>query len=404
MAKLEDIASLLRVDIKLPSKQSSNQNITTGKKRRPWLDENDTKSPNTEKMGRNNPKDSSQTTKQNQTGFIDLVNKPNQTGFIDPVDQSGGKGSINPISEKGLINPSVECLINLENLRGNPLKVIVFLSAIIEDQKQRITKKTSLSEIMKNNDICRDSAKTALRFLCKNKVLTKEGFKGGVNGWSRYSINERIYFAILQKFQKGLINPVSETGFNCSSNINIINTITEINPFSSWEDVDVSLLANIGFNKNHLLQLKTKNTPQIVQESINHFAFGLQNNQKTKEYKDPVSVLIGVLRKGEAWIDAAYKTPHEIAMEKILIAKTAENERIKKTEEELKSIVYENWFSSLSEEELLLLCPATEIPNTIPEKIQKALRRKKAKELSQDYFAVNIWPEKLVEIKQGKAE
>ena len=32
----------------------------------------------------------------------------------------------------------------------------------------------------------------------------------------------------------------------------------------------------IGFSETQLMQLQSKNTPEIVQESIHHFAYGLE--------------------------------------------------------------------------------------------------------------------------------
>jgi len=49
--------------------------------------------------------------------------------------------------------------------------------------------------------------------------------------------------------------------------------------------------------------MKKYNTPQIVQESINQFSFGFNHNSQIKKYANPLLVFMGVLRKGEAWIE-----------------------------------------------------------------------------------------------------
>ena len=59
----------------------------------------------------------------------------------------------------------------------------------------------------------------------------------------------------------------------------------------------MSLLEPQGFKKAHLLQLKNVNIPEVVQESINHFAFALQHNEKVKTYQTPLNVFMSVLKK-----------------------------------------------------------------------------------------------------------
>ena len=52
--------------------------------------------------------------------------------------------------------------------------------------------------------------------------------------------------------------------------------------FPDWKKINFEPLIEIGFSQTQLKQLATQNlnTPEIVQESINHFAFGLKNNEK----------------------------------------------------------------------------------------------------------------------------
>jgi hypothetical protein len=48
----------------------------------------------------------------------------------------------------------------------------------------------------------------------------------------------------------------------------------------------------------------------------------------------------------------------------------------------------------LTEEELLELCPESEVAVGIPEKIRLTMRRRKALDISKDYFDAEIWPKK----------
>ena len=127
-------------------------------------------------------------------------------------------------------------------------------------------------------------------------------------------ITKEIQGAAIQA-QKSLFNPLKSlnsdntpsniTGNNStysSSNSYNINTTTVLP--EEWEQIDITQLISIGFSKTQLLQLfqKQLNTPDVIQESIYHFAFCLENNPKAKAYSDPLNVLMGVLRKSGAWL------------------------------------------------------------------------------------------------------
>src|SRR5699024_4069842 len=90
-----------------------------------------------------------------------------------------------------------------------------------------------------------------------------------------------------------------------SSNINIIkNTTTKtarekVEKLSAeWQTIDHTVLAEIGFNNSHLLQLyKMANLdPIVVQDSIYHFAFDLKHNDKKTAIKgDILNYFMGIV-------------------------------------------------------------------------------------------------------------
>ena len=217
-------------------------------------------------------------------------------------------------------------------------------------------------------------------------------FQPGVKGWSKYSINKSVYEASLKhnNIEKNSNKALSEKG--AINNSNILNNTISGQKNLLWDEVTVSLLSHIGLTNKHLLQLRTKHTPSIVQDSINHFAFGLKNNKKTQSYEDPLSVFMGVLRKGELWIEKNYKSIKEINLEKMLCIKKAEIERANILEEDLFRLEFAKWQSSLTEDKLLELAPENDFID-LPKNIRKTLRRRKALELSKDYFFTEVWPE-----------
>ncbi|WP_131795885.1 hypothetical protein [Fluoribacter gormanii] len=170
-----------------------------------------------------------------------------------------------------------------------------------------------------------------------------------------------------------------------SSNYNIITTnlnrrLDQIPP--EWENINFEPLSHIGFSKTQIKQMIGKNDPTIVQESINHFAFGLEHNPKVKKYEDPLNVLMGVLRKGQAWVETDYRSAIEIAQQKLLDAKRAEMERKKSLEEEAYKLALSEWDSGITEQEREKITERTNGDLTPP-----------AAKLSK-YFREYIWPEK----------
>lgn len=380
MAKLEDIASILKVDIKSKRKTLTLGTPRAGRKRRPWFDSEE---------------NINSTRKNIESQFIDLSSITKGEGNL--IDQSYlSTGFINPVYkplfEKGFINRvSKPVIVNLENLRSNPLKLMLFLARNIQNNIEIITRRLTLTEIIISCEISRNSARTALRFLLKKNFIARVDFQPGVKGWSKYSINKSVYEAYLKTNynQKDSIDKKLYKKGSINSSI-FNNTIINKSHLLSWNEVTVSLLSHIGFTNKHLLQLKSKHTPALVQDSINHFAFGLKHSKKTQKYEDPLSVFMGVLRKGEMWIEQNYKSIEEINLEKILHIKKVEIERTNKLEEDLFKLEFTKWRSSLTEDNLLGLAPETNFLD-IPKRIRKTLRRRKALELSRDYFFTEVW-------------
>lgn len=346
MARLDDLLPELKDD------NSSNQIlpkkneliIPTGKKRRAWL------------------VDSSETTK----GSIDHIHKPEFSMNIPVIDEDS-KGSMNQVYK-----PELLCFADL---RSNPLQLFRFLfelSNSADDNYQ--TPRVKLRDMMLNINVSKDSARTALRFLLKQKFIERIEFQPGNLGWSRYQLNENICKELERGLSKGSITP-----FGASRSVAPVIDSTD-----PWDAIDFSCLESIGFNKKHLLQFKNKNTPDVVQESINHFAYSLKHNKKTKDYTNPLATLISVLKRGEAWIESNYQSPQELAQLKILEARKAELERKKTIEEDIYKIVFEEWKQNLSKDETESLAPDLRKRGDPTPPYAKL----------SSYFKENIWPEK----------
>lgn len=354
MARLDDLLPELKDDVS-PSQIhfKSESGTPTGKKRRAWLVDNFEDKAITEKKR-----------------VVDHIHKPDF-----PLDSTRDgedlKGSMNLVYKP--------CSLCFADLRSNPLQLFRFLFELAKKADDNYqTPRVKLREMMLNIDISKDSARTALRFLLKQKFIERIEFQPGSLGWSRYQLNKNIYKELERGLLKGSIDPFNEGRSRKAANL-FTDELSD-----PWEEIDFSSLESIGFNKKHLLQFKKKTTPEIVQESINHFSYGLQYSKKTKDYSNPVATLITVLKRGEAWIEPNYQSAQEIAQLKILEIKKAELERKKAIEEELYKVAFEEWQQTLSKEEIDSLAPDNRKRGDMtPPHVKLS-----------GYFKENIWPEK----------
>ncbi|GGF93820.1 hypothetical protein [Cysteiniphilum litorale] len=151
-------------------------------------------------------------------------------------------------------------------------------------------------------------------------------------------------------------------------NVTVIEP-TENNTLESdnddWANLDFSSLTEFGFTKRHVTQIKNFNknldadnqlTVDSVQESIEHYAWALQNRLEEMASYAPANNrlrgLIGVLKKGGNWTEANYKSPEDLAFEASLKAKEERLLKLKEQKERVFNIEFELWRESLTATEL----------------------------------------------------
>jgi hypothetical protein len=230
------------------------------------------------------------------------------------------------------------------------------------------------------------------RLILKNLINRNEGKKGR-GGFHAFSISESARNAFLE-YKRIIGNDTNDISKATNTNITHIHSnkngsILDEMP-EEWKNINIDFLKDIGFSENHLKQLyhKKLNIPLVIEESIKHFSFGLLNNPKVKQYQDPLNVLIGVLRKGQAWIESNYKSPQEIAQETLLEQKKAETERLIKLEKDSYETAFIHWQSGLSSEEIEIIVP---IGNKLLNKSEAIIPKKVRLKM---FFEKNIWPTK----------
>ena len=254
---------------------------------------------------------------------------------------------------------------------------------------------------MKNLDLSRDSVKTGMRFLIKNKLVAKIELKVGKNGWSKYSIDKNLYKNISKSIQKGSIDPFIYKGSISSSSLNIKTTT---NLPQDWLDINFDPLSHIGFTKNHLEQLhKTeKYSPQDIQNSIYYFAFDLKHNGRAEKItrSSPIAYFISTLKNhGLIVAPKNYESPQDRAMREYLEREKEIQKKREEMEKELFETTFFEWKGQLNEDEVDQIIP-TEIKH-------KKVSGPKVAALRQ-HFRENIWPKKrtllIAEIEKTKED
>ncbi len=309
---------------------------------------------------------------------------------------------VDNIRDNKLDNSTDNVLDNVENtifltdsirkLSGIQRKIFFYVIDLCSSRGQLQSNPILTNDLAEIADCSFGSAKTSLiRLINKNLLIRKKG-KASKGGHIILAITKEIQTAALQA-QRFNLNKYKElyTG-NRIDNIlgNVSNNIIDNNPLTSssniyinttthvdtelpedWFEINIEPLSEINFTIKQLKQLfKLKiTTPEIVQESINHFAFGLKNNLKFKNYNDPLNVLMGVLRKGDVWIEANYESPQVIAQRKIIEQRKIEQAIKKQLEENAFKLGLADWRQSLSTEELERIS-AKKVGDVTPESIR----------------------------------
>ena len=284
--------------------------------------------------------------------------------------------------------------INIQALSGLQLNIFNKILTMKNKVNKEYFAQLNTSSLAKELNMDIRSLRVSIdRLVQKNLLIRENGFMGR-NGSCNFKIPNHIL-----KY-KDEIDSVKKTSFELTdiynNNITTITSITktenstetlsEVNDW--WNKLNINQIEEYGFQKAQFKQLAGLNKFEIVQESINHFAWGLKYNSKNEKYKiNPSRVLLTVLKRGEPWIEDGYQDPEELAMARILDSKKKSAERKKKLEDEMYTFSLQEWMDSLT---------SKEIEKIVPNERQKGDLTPPKARLS-NYFKENIWSIKKTE-------
>jgi len=249
---------------------------------------------------------------------------------------------------------------NFSSLSGLQRIFLFFIYECCKKSGSRITEPLSIDNISISCGISKKSIqKTAQRLENKGKIK-REGFKVGRGGWTKYNLPVEVYNEIMRydnnKHISGLNIEHDTSGKTDKTHTDLlINSLPK-----AWMDIKYNYLEKIGFSDSQLKQLYNKklNTPEVIQSSINHFSFGLENRRdKFSKYTDPLSVIMSVLREGGSWIEKDYETPQSISLRKVIAEKRRQKEEYDRMIKELVELEFPDWRNRLSDEDIRVIVP-----------------------------------------------
>lgn len=232
--------------------------------------------------------------------------------------------------------------------------------------------------------------KTSIQRLERKALVQRERGKTGRGGFYIFSLTELVRNAAIE-YKRMVGNEeqieikLESIGNHISVNKESLSSDKKSNLPEEWMNINIYPLEEIGFNHHHLLDIYETQLadPQMVQESILHFAYGIEyESEKYKQYTDFLNVLIGRLRKGKPWFEQSYRSPQEMAQAELLEAKKNKLERKKKVEEEAFKIALSEWQDELTETELEKITEKKGVGDLMPA----------AAKISR-YFREIVWPE-----------
>lgn len=288
-------------------------------------------------------------------------------------------------------------------------KIVLFIFDNCNFSRNKKTSPISIQQIASNCNTTVLSAQKTIQRLVKKGVIIRFQYKQGRGGWTRYLLPDSIYQEIIYTENQNKLRtnlghnsdkPQTEpethlrTSSSSSSSKDILlkTTTTMSDEFSS---IDLEPLFDIGFSKAHLAQIATRTTlsVEIIQDSINAFAFDLKINNKAKTLKkSPLDFFMGILGKGNPYTPPEnYETPKQAAMRKYIEYKKTMIEKNNALMAQAFDLAFEEWKTSPQQTTKI-----QEILDSLPPAV-KNVRMTREGELRR-YFEENEWPIKRREI------
>lgn len=230
--------------------------------------------------------------------------------------QPNGEQENDERGSKGVAKGEQENIPQLafSKLVGLQRKIALLVYDSMQARGDDLTEPMSSTALAERLSTSRPTIKDALRRLRNKGVLVTAEAKTGNGGWVRYGLPPPVRAEIFtwQRDSKGIAKGQlngEQTGPSSSSYIE--NKITPTTTAATraraedvWtpEDLDYSMLTDVGFGRSQALQLRSLGLSfDVVQRSLVYFEFELRYTASGKSIQEPLALLMKRMRQNGCW-------------------------------------------------------------------------------------------------------
>lgn len=295
---------------------------------------------------------------------------------------------------KPLASNSIFEIQSAHILAGKEFILVMYLIDLCQKNCSLITPPVFTNDLIKSVYVKPNHLRNIILRLCAKKIFKVLLHKSSRHAVRIFEFEKDTYVTLVGRKNNG-----KETNVLTNFQHNSIEK-----PINIAKDLDLTPLESIGFQETHIIQIykeyeKNRNlelSKEMLQDSINAFAFDLKHNNTENSFRNsPAVVLLSLLKKGIPYSSKTpdkFLAPKEEAMKNYLEAKNKQIQTKKTIEDQLKKISFDEWFNGVKEEDLKEFYPDSSKLNGIPPKLKETLLKKEALKNIKDYFETNIWP------------
>jgi len=323
-------------------------------------------------------------------------------------DKLETKKAQNNVADLARVDDVSTLLTPFSSLVGIQRKIVLFLYEECKLNRSKRTQPLTMEYIKNSCGSTISSIKKSIQRLENKEIVKRTVYKLGRSGWTQYELTDQVYNEILysENYRPAVLNQhyfrdkletqvetELETTLSSSSSSNINTTTTTTLPLE-WRQLDVSPLSGIHFGHVEIRNIFNKCpesiTPDIVQDSIHQFSYGLIHNpERYKNMKSPAAILVKNLCQGIPWRENGYVSVEE------QMKQEKENRVTMLIEKQFKEPKFLAWFNGLNQQDKENFVPQV-IKHSTAYVISKNVIEK---EYAKKYFDSSLWPEILSELK-----
>lgn len=292
----------------------------------------------------------------------------------------------------------------IRKLSGIQSKIFGLIIDISSARGELITGQVETAMIAQYVQTSIGTVKTSLNRLIQRNLINRIPGKTGKGGYINFGLSEDTMIIALEvrkekNLRSNIHNFVSMFGQQLDNNLSTSSssyfnksTTTSVDLPEEWKNIDTSPVPNFGFSElKNIYRKRSENiTAAIVQQSINHYGFGLKNNPgRYEKVRAHQALLVKELAEGRPWLEAHYISEDDkrrFEKEKKLVALI----------EKLKPEKFKEFFKEQSEEKLELW-----VPKEIKQQSNyKIVKKDYYFEYAEKYFNREIWPKEFQKLKE----